>query len=114
MRFQNINASLLLSLVLGSLIVHFSLAFAIHSTPRQQHASPRVIVIGGGPGGLIVSILLNNIGINTTILEEARGPDEWSSKSYAMSLNERGKFALDRAGCLESVQLLRRWDHGGH
>jgi len=106
MRFQNNNASFLLSLVLGSLIVHFSLAFAIHSTPLQQHASPRVIVIGGGPGGLIVSILLNNIGINTTVLEEARGPDEWSSKSYAMSLNERGKAALDRAGCLESAMRV--------
>eukprot|EP00592_Proboscia_alata_P024556 CAMPEP_0194449044 /NCGR_PEP_ID=MMETSP0176-20130528/129913_1 /TAXON_ID=216777 /ORGANISM="Proboscia alata, Strain PI-D3" /LENGTH=439 /DNA_ID=CAMNT_0039276099 /DNA_START=82 /DNA_END=1400 /DNA_ORIENTATION=- len=64
------------------------------------------MIIGGGPGGLLVSILLNNIGIDTTILEEAREPDEWSSKSYAMTLNERGKAALDRAGCLESVMRV--------
>ena len=65
--------------------------------------TPNVVICGGGPGGLLTSILLNNIGIKSTVLEEASEPDEWSSKSYSMSLNERGKNALDRGGCLESV-----------
>jgi len=64
---------------------------------------PNVIISGGGPGGLLTSILLNNIGIRSSVLEEAIEPDEWSSKSYAMSLNERGKDALNRGGCLDSV-----------
>ena len=65
--------------------------------------TPNVIICGGGPGGLLTSILLNNIGIKSTVLEEECGVDEWSSKSYSMSINERGKHALDRGGCLESV-----------
>lgn len=97
---------LLLSLSCGFLIIQFSLAFTIRTSPQQHVQHPSVMIIGGGPGGLLASILLNNIGIDTTILEEAREPDEWSSKSYAMTLNERGKAALDRAGCLESVMRV--------
>lgn len=81
-------------------MIPFSQAFA-SPTPQPQH--PNVIISGGGPGGLLISILLNNLGIQSTVLEEAREPDEWSSKPYAMSLNERGISALDRGGCLESV-----------
>jgi len=65
--------------------------------------TPNVVICGGGPGGLLTSILLNNIGIKSTVLEEASEPDEWSSKSYSMNLNERGKNALDRGGCLGSI-----------
>jgi len=65
---------------------------------------PNVVISGGGPGGLLSAILLNKIGIKSTILEEASEPDEWSSKSYAMSVNERGQYALDCGGCLESVR----------
>ena len=89
---------LLLLLVLGPLQIQFSQAFAT-PTPTQ----PNVIISGGGPAGLLVSILLNNIGIKSTIFEEAHDPDDWSSKSYAMSLNERGKAALAAGNCLESV-----------
>merc|ERR1740124_2167002 len=67
---------------------------------------PHVVISGGGPGGLLTSILLNNIGIRSSVIEEAKDPDEWSSKSYAMSLNERGKDALNRGGCLESVMQV--------
>mmetsp|Transcript_20381 Transcript_20381/g.30252 ORF Transcript_20381/g.30252 Transcript_20381/m.30252 type:complete len:442 (+) Transcript_20381:79-1404(+) len=69
----------------------------------QAFTTPNVIISGGGPAGLLASILLNNLGIQSTIFEEARDPDEWSSKSYAMSLNDRGKAALDAGGCLESI-----------
>lgn len=65
---------------------------------------PRVVIAGGGPGGLLCSILLNNIGISSTVLERAREPDEWSSKSYTLVLGDRGKSALERGGCLESAR----------
>ena len=64
---------------------------------------PNVVICGGGPGGLLASILLNNIGIKSTILERATEPDQWRSKSYTLVLNEKGKSALDRGGCLESA-----------
>jgi len=87
----------LLLLLLGSSKIRLSQAFA---TPTPH---PYVVISGGGPGGLLTAILLNNIGIKSTVLEEAREPDEWSAKSYAMSLNERGKAALEKGGCLETV-----------
>jgi len=64
---------------------------------------PNVVICGGGPAGLLTAILLNNIGIKSTVIEEASEPDKWSSKSYAMNINQRGKSALDQGGCLESV-----------
>uniref|UniRef100_A0A7S2S6L4 FAD-binding domain-containing protein n=1 Tax=Eucampia antarctica TaxID=49252 RepID=A0A7S2S6L4_9STRA len=65
---------------------------------------PNVIICGGGPGGLLASILLNNIGIKATVLEKAPEPDQWSTKSYSMVCGEKGQAALDRGGCLESAK----------
>ncbi|KAL7534987.1 hypothetical protein ACHAXR_010786 [Thalassiosira sp. AJA248-18] len=67
---------------------------------REQ---PRVLVAGGGPSGLLVSILLNNIGVSSIVLERAKEPDEWSSKSYTLVLGDKGKSSLERGGCLESA-----------
>jgi len=62
-----------------------------------------VLISGGGPSGLLTSILLNNIGISSIVLERAKGPDEWSSKSYTIILGDKGKSSLERGGCLESA-----------
>jgi len=64
---------------------------------------PNVVICGGGPSGLLASILLNNIGIKSTVLEEAIGPDRWSSKSYSMILNSKGVTALEKGGCLAAA-----------
>lgn len=65
----------------------------------EQH--PSVIICGGGPSGVLASILLNNIGIKSTVLEKAAEPDQWSSKSYSMVCGEKGQISLGRGGCLE-------------
>jgi len=65
---------------------------------------PNVVICGGGPGGFLASILLNNIGIKSTVIEKAAEPDQWSSKSYSMIIGERGQAALNRGGCLESAK----------
>ena len=66
----------------------------------------KVIIAGGGPAGLLASILFSNIGIQSTVLERATEPDQWSTRSYTIVLNERGKGALERARCLESVKAF--------
>ena len=66
----------------------------------------KVIIAGGGPAGLLTSILFSNIGIQSTVLERATEPDQWSTRSYTIVLNERGKGALERARCLESVKAF--------
>lgn len=64
---------------------------------------PNVVVCGGGPGGLLASILLNNIGIKSTVVEQAAVTNPWGIKSYTLILNDKGKESLDRCGCLESA-----------
>ncbi|KAL7438875.1 hypothetical protein ACHAXM_006728 [Skeletonema potamos] len=71
------------------------------STHQKQH--PRVLIAGGGPAGLILSILLNKIGVNSIVIERATEPDEWSSKSYTLVLGDNGKSCLQEAGCLEAA-----------
>lgn len=76
-------------------------------TPNSTtNRPPKVVICGGGPAGILASILLhNNVpGIDSiTVLEKAPEPDEWSSKSYAMVCGEKGQAALSRGGpgCLE-------------
>jgi 2-polyprenyl-6-methoxyphenol hydroxylase-like FAD-dependent oxidoreductase len=70
--------------------------------------NPHVIICGGGPSGLLTSILLHKIGVRSTVLEKAREADEWSSKSYTIVLGERGCGALDKAGLMDAVKEAGR------
>ena len=42
----------------------------------MANTDPHVLIAGGGPSGLLCSILLNNIGISSTVVERAKEPDE--------------------------------------
>ncbi|UPR04488.1 FAD/NAD(P)-binding domain-containing protein [Chloropicon primus] len=53
-----------------------------------------VIIAGGGPAGLFSSFLLARAGIKSTVLEKAERTEDYSSRSYTIVLNERGKGAL--------------------
>jgi len=72
----------------------------------MANTDPHVLIAGGGPSGLLVSILLNNIGISSTVVERAKEPDEWCSKSYTLVLGDKGKAALERAFCLEVASAV--------
>ena len=65
---------------------------------------PSIIISGGGPAGLLTAILLNNIGIKSTVLERSIEIDPWNTKSYTIVLTDQGKSALERAGCLDAAR----------
>ncbi len=73
-------------------------------TSTSNSVNPKVVICGGGPAGILTSILLDKISIQSTVLEKAAKPDEWSSKSYSMVCGETGQGALSRGGCLEYVR----------
>lgn len=68
-----------------------------------DHQQQSVVICGGGPGGLLASVLLNNIGIHSTVVEQAIETDSWGIKSYTMILNDKGKESLARGGCLQAA-----------
>ena len=70
------------------------------SKDRQQ---PNVVICGGGPGGLLASVLLNNIGIKSTVIEQSAESTPWGIKSYTIVLNEKGKCSLEQGDCLKAV-----------
>lgn len=64
---------------------------------------PHVLVVGGGPCGLLTAILLRERGMHVTVLEKFPVRDKWSTKSYSINLGERGRTALLKAGLLDEV-----------
>ncbi len=72
---------------------------------------PNVVICGGGPGGLLASVLLGNIGIKSTVIEQSTESTPWGSKSYTIVLNEKGKESLDRGGCLEAATMAGQERH---
>ncbi|MGK3748769.1 MAG: heterodisulfide reductase subunit A-like polyferredoxin [Bacillariaceae sp.] len=70
---------------------------------KQQEKELNVIICGGGPGGLLASVLLNNIGIKSTLVEKSIETDSWGIKSYTIILNDKWKRALKQADCLETA-----------
>ena len=92
--------------ILFLLITILNIGIGISLTHGIVDKEPKVIIAGGGPGGLMTAILLSQKGIPTTILEQSPEPETLSQKSYSININERGQEALERAGCLELVQKV--------
>jgi len=73
-----------------------------------------VLICGGGPSGLLAAILLSDMGIASTVIEESKDIDQWNSKSYSLILNPKGIAALDRASCLQAIMdvgIKRKFIH---
>lgn len=96
--------SILPLFALPALIIQILISITIESVHAMAMTKePLVLISGGGPSGLLASILLNNIGVSSIVLERAKEPDEWSSKSYTIVLGDKGKSSLEKGGCLESA-----------
>jgi 2-polyprenyl-6-methoxyphenol hydroxylase-like FAD-dependent oxidoreductase len=67
-------------------------------------SSPHVAIAGCGPAGLLLGILLSDLGVRVTLLEKSSVADPWSSRSYSINLNPRGLSALDNAGVLPEAK----------
>jgi FAD-dependent urate hydroxylase len=79
-------------------------AWSLTGGEMVSNAVPSIVIAGGGPGGLLAAILFGRRGIQTTVLEKAAEPDQWSTRSYSIVLGTRGMGALERAGALESAR----------
>ncbi|KAL2205523.1 putative monooxygenase [Sarocladium strictum] len=61
----------------------------------------KVIVVGAGPSGLILAVLLQKRGITTQVLEAA---DQLDAQPRACHYSGPGKYELRRAGVLDKIQ----------
>jgi 2-polyprenyl-6-methoxyphenol hydroxylase-like FAD-dependent oxidoreductase len=69
-----------------------------HKMSSNNNNNPNVLISGGGPAGLLAAIMLDKCGISSTVIERAAVPEEWSSRSYTISIGDRGAKALQDAG----------------
>ncbi|KAL3909828.1 MAG: hypothetical protein SGARI_002403, partial [Bacillariaceae sp.] len=66
--------------------------------------SPHIAIAGGGPAGFLVGLLLAQCHLPcVTLLEQSPVADPWSSKSYSISVTDRGLGAVEAAGVLRQV-----------
>ncbi|MEU5400829.1 FAD-dependent monooxygenase [Streptomyces sp. NPDC005963] len=79
------------------------------SVPARP-ATPRVIVIGSGIGGLTAAVALHQSGWHTTVLERA---DSLEPVGAGISLAPNGQRALDVIGLGDEIRELAAWQGGG-
>ena len=81
-------------------------------------AAPKVAIVGGGIGGLVLALALRERGISFEVYEQADGLREIGA---AVALSANGTRELRRLGLGEQVEavsvvpsalVIRRWDSG--
>ncbi|SCO31867.1 related to monooxygenase [Fusarium fujikuroi] len=68
---------------------------------KVRNSPSAVIIVGAGPSGLILSILLQKRGITSQILEVA---EQLDAQPRACHYGGPGKYELERAGVLDKIQ----------
>ena len=75
----------------------------IEPTAMATTATPRIAIIGGGPGGLTLALTLHQRGIPSTVYERETSPDSRANLGGMLDLGyESGQRALRENG-LEEV-----------
>lgn len=72
--------------------------------------TPRIAIIGGGPGGLTLARILQTHNIATTVFERESSPDERQQGGSLDLHAESGQLALHLAGLDEQFQAIARYE----
>ncbi|TLS25859.1 hypothetical protein PpBr36_07250 [Pyricularia pennisetigena] len=75
------------------------------TTDQGSHQSFRVIIVGGGPGGLLMAHMLSRAGIDWTLLER-REDGGLVQPGTALALWPQAARVLDQLGLLEEAEKL--------
>lgn len=78
-----------------------------------MQASPRIAIIGGGPGGLTLARILHVKGLLATVFEAESGPDVRRQGGSLDLHTESGLMALEAAGLMEDFNRVARVEDQG-
>ena len=73
-------------------------------------SSPRIAIIGGGPGGLTLARVLQTRGIRTTVFEREGSPNERPQGGTLDLHPDSGQLAVELAGLTEQFRALARYE----
>lgn len=78
-----------------------------------MHSHPRIAIVGGGPGGLTLALLLHRQGIASTVFERDTHPTE-RPQGGTLDLHEgSGLLALEQAGLMDAFRAAARYEDQG-
>ncbi|SFL58644.1 2-polyprenyl-6-methoxyphenol hydroxylase [Paenibacillus sp. 1_12] len=76
-------------------------------TVKEQQ---RIVIVGGGPGGLTLALILQRHGIQTTVYEREPSPTS-NQQGGSLDLHiESGQRALREAGLYEKIEAIARYE----
>jgi 2-polyprenyl-6-methoxyphenol hydroxylase-like FAD-dependent oxidoreductase len=92
--------------------MHSSSPTSIPSTPTPT-STPRIAIVGAGPGGLMLARLLHLSGMQSTVFEREEGPLVRSQGGTLDLHEDSGLMAVRRAGLEAEFLRIARYDDQG-